>query len=47
MGTCEARAGVRTVVGTGVGVAVEAGEVGASVCVTALFWTSPPSPLAT
>lgn len=33
--------------GAGVGVGVAAGEVGAVVWVTALLWTSPPSPLAT
>lgn len=40
-------AGVRTAVGAGVGVGVGAGEAGVAVCVTALLWISPPSPLVT
>lgn len=34
-------------VGAGVGVGVGTGEAGAAVCVTALLWISPPSPLVT
>lgn len=33
--------------GAGVGVGVGAGEAGLTVWVTALLWTSPPSPLVT